>query len=102
MAVVTHLDVPQIRGRISEEEWAARVDLAAAYRLAAHYGWGHLTFNHISVRVPGTEDQFLINPMHTMYEQITASNLVKIDLDGNVLQETPHSVNRAGFVIHSA
>lgn len=102
MAGATSLEVTHIRNRISDEEWAVRVDLAAAYRLAAHYGWTFLTLNHISVRVPGTTDQFLINPFGLMYEQITASSLVKIDVEGNVLQETSHEVNRAGFIIHGA
>ena len=84
------------------QEWQARLDLAAAYRLAAHHGWTHLINNHISLRVPGTEDQFLINPYGFLYEQIIASSLIKIDLDGNDLDGSPFPVNRAGFVIHSA
>ena len=100
--VVEKFDVPSARGRVSDEEWQARVDLAAAYRLTAHYGWTHLINNHISLRVPGTEDQFLINPYGLLYEQVTASSLVKIDVDGNVLNETPFDINQAGFVIHSA
>ena len=88
--------------RVSEQEWDARVNLAAAYRLVAHFGWTHLIQNHITVRVPGTTDQFLINPYGLLYEQITASSLVKIDVEGNLLEETPYEVNRAGFVIHSA
>ena len=102
MTVVRFHQVPSLRQRVSDEEWQARVDLAAAYRLVAHYGWTHLINNHISLRVPGTQDQFLINPYGLLYEQITASNLVKIDVDGNILDETPYQVNRAGFVIHSA
>jgi ribulose-5-phosphate 4-epimerase/fuculose-1-phosphate aldolase len=94
--------VPSKRDRISEDEWEARLDLAAAYRLVAHHGWTHLINNHITVRVPGTMDQFLINPYGYLYEQITASSLVKIDVDGNILDDTPYEVNRAGFVIHSA
>jgi ribulose-5-phosphate 4-epimerase/fuculose-1-phosphate aldolase len=100
-AVKIH-EVPSLRQRVSDAEWQARVELAAAYRLVAHYGWTHLINNHISLRVPGTEDQFLINPYGLLYEQVTASNLVKIDVDGNVLDDTPYEVNRAGFVIHSA
>jgi ribulose-5-phosphate 4-epimerase/fuculose-1-phosphate aldolase len=96
------LEVPSVRQRVSEGEWQARVELAAAYRLVAHYGWTHLINNHISLRVPGTKDQFLINPYGFLYEQITASSLVKIDVDGNVLDDSPYEVNRAGFVIHSA
>src|SRR5215467_9191997 len=95
-------EVPSVRQRVSEAEWQARLELAAAYRLVAHYGWTHLINNHISLRVPGTEDQFLINPYGFLYEQITASSLVKIDVDGNILDDSPYPVNRAGFVIHSA
>ena len=95
-------EVPSVRQRVGDAEWQARVELAAAYRLVAHYGWTHLINNHISLRVPGTEDQFLINPFGFLYEQITASSLVKIDVDGNVLDGSPYPVNRAGFVIHSA
>ncbi len=95
-------DLPSMRDKVSETEWAARVELAAAYRLTAHFGWTHLINNHISLRVPGNEDQFLINPYGYLYEQITASSLLKIDVDGNVLQDTDFDVNQAGFVIHSA
>lgn len=94
-----------IRGRrpgIGDAEWAARCDLAACYRLTAHFGWTHLINNHISLRVPGTTDQFLINPYGPLYEQITASSLVKIDVNGKILEDTPHEINEAGFVIHSA
>ncbi|MBI0529871.1 class II aldolase/adducin family protein [Sphingomonas sp. TX0522] len=90
------------RDSISPEEWALRVDLAAAYRLVAHYGWDDLIFTHLSARVPGPEHHFLINPYNLMFEEITASSLVKIDLDGNKIDDTPAPVNRAGFVIHSA
>ena len=72
MQVVKSLEVPSVRQRVTEEEWQARVDLAAAYRLAAHYGWTHMINNHISARVPGTEDQFLLNPYGFLYEQIAA------------------------------
>jgi ribulose-5-phosphate 4-epimerase/fuculose-1-phosphate aldolase len=90
------------KDKVSAEEWQARCDLAAAYRLTAHFGWTHLINNHISLRVPGTTDQFLINPYALLYEQITASSLVKIDVDGKLLEETPFEINVAGFVIHSA
>ncbi len=90
------------KGKVSEEEWEARLELAAAYRLTAHFGWTHLINNHISLRVPGTEDQFLLNPWGLLYEDITASSLVKIDCDGKVLEDTPFEINRAGFIIHSA
>jgi len=89
------------RSRISPEEWATRVELAAAYRLVALYGWDDLIYTHISARVPGTHD-FLINPYGMLFEEIRASDLVKVDLDGNVLEETPYPINPAGFTIHSA
>jgi ribulose-5-phosphate 4-epimerase/fuculose-1-phosphate aldolase len=91
-----------VRPHVTDEEWQIRVDLAAAYRLVALYGWDDLIYTHISARVPGPDHHFLINPMGLLFEEITASNLVKIDLDGSTLMETPYSVNKAGFVIHSA
>ncbi len=91
-----------IRARVSDEEWAARVDLAAAYRLVALYGWDDLIFTHISARVPGPEEHFLINPYGLLFEEITASSLVKVDLHGEKVIDSPHPVNPAGFVIHSA
>jgi ribulose-5-phosphate 4-epimerase/fuculose-1-phosphate aldolase len=92
-----------VRDQVSPEEWETRVDLAACYRLVDYYGWTEMVANHISARVPGTEDQFLINPYGMFYEEITASSLVRIDLDGNILfNATEYDVNRAGFVIHSA
>jgi ribulose-5-phosphate 4-epimerase/fuculose-1-phosphate aldolase len=91
-----------LREQVSEEEWQARVDLAAAYRLVALYGWDDLVFTHISARVPGPEHYFLINPYGMMFEEITASSLVKVDLDGRIVMETPYQVNPAGFTIHSA
>ena len=93
---------PACPDSISPEEWAARVDLAAAYRLVALYGWDDLIFTHLSARVPGPEHHFLINPYNMMFEEITASSLVKIDVDGNTVSDSPAPVNRAGFVIHSA
>ena len=83
-------------------EWEARVDLAAAYRLVALYGWDDLIFTHLSARVPGPEHHFLINPYDMMFEEITASSLVKIDIDGKPVGHTTHPVNPAGFTIHSA
>ena len=83
-------------------EWEARVDLAAAYRLVALYGWDDLIFTHLSARVPGPEHHFLINPYDMMFEEITASSLVKIDVEGNPVGQTTHPVNPAGFTIHSA
>jgi ribulose-5-phosphate 4-epimerase/fuculose-1-phosphate aldolase len=91
-----------VRETVSAEEWQARVDLAATYRLVAHYGWDDLVFTHISARVPGPEHHFLINPYGLMFDEITASSLVKIDLDGKVVMETPYHINPAGFTIHSA
>jgi ribulose-5-phosphate 4-epimerase/fuculose-1-phosphate aldolase len=96
------LDIPSLQDGVSPEEWAARVDLAAAYRLVALFGWEDLVFTHITLRVPGTEDQFLINPYGVFFDEITASSLVKIDLDGRTVQDSPFPVNPAGFVIHSA
>ncbi len=93
---------PSLRDQVSDEEWAVRVDLAAAYRLVALYGWDDLIFTHLSARVPGPEHHFLINPYDLMFEEITASSLVKIDHEGNKIVDRPAYVNRAGFVIHSA
>jgi ribulose-5-phosphate 4-epimerase/fuculose-1-phosphate aldolase len=84
------------------DEWQVRVDLAAAYRLVSLYGWDDLIFTHISARVPGPEHHFLINPYGMMFNEITASSLVKIDLDGRKIDNSPHLVNPAGFTIHSA
>src|ERR1044071_8393571 len=94
--------VSDLQGKVSAEEWQARVDLAALYRLVALYGWDDLIYTHISARIPGPEHHFLINPYGLLFEEITASSLVKIDLDGNILQETPYFINPAGFTIHSA
>jgi ribulose-5-phosphate 4-epimerase/fuculose-1-phosphate aldolase len=85
-----------------ETEAAIRRDLAAAYRLVAHFGWDDLIFTHISARVPGPEHHFLINPYGLMFDEITASSLVKIGLDGTPVGQTSHMVNPAGFTIHSA
>lgn len=91
-----------IRDQVSEAEWQARVELAAAYRLVALYGWDDLIFTHISARVPGAEHHFLLNPYGMMFEEVTASSLVKIDLNGNKVSESPYLINPAGFTIHSA
>lgn len=93
--------VPNVQQQVSAEEWQARVDLAACYRLVASYGWDDLIFTHISAKVPGTED-FLINPYGLMFSEITASSLVKVDLAGNKLMESPYDINPAGYTIHSA
>ncbi len=91
-----------IRNSVSEAEWKARVDLAALYRLAALHGWDDLIFTHISHRVPGPEHHFLINPYGLLFEEITASSLVKVDLDGNIVEAAGQMINPAGFTIHSA
>jgi ribulose-5-phosphate 4-epimerase/fuculose-1-phosphate aldolase len=91
-----------VRAAVSDEEWAVRVDLAAAYRLVALYGWDDLIFTHLSARVPGPDHHFLINPYDMMFEEITASSLVKIDVEGQPVVPTAHPVNPAGFTIHSA
>jgi ribulose-5-phosphate 4-epimerase/fuculose-1-phosphate aldolase len=94
------LATPSARGRVSKEEWEVRVDLAAAYQLAALFRWTDLIYTHFSARVPGTE-HILINPYGLMFDEITASNLVKIDMDCNILDDaTGLGVNEAGFVIH--
>jgi ribulose-5-phosphate 4-epimerase/fuculose-1-phosphate aldolase len=88
--------------KISREEWDLRVKLAAAYRLVEYYGWTEQVYGHLTARVPGPEDHFLINPWGLNYEEVTASNLVKIDVAGNAVDADSHPVNFAGFVIHSA
>jgi ribulose-5-phosphate 4-epimerase/fuculose-1-phosphate aldolase len=96
------LDIPSLKGQVSSEEWQLRCDLAACYRLVAAYGWSDLVFTHISVRIPGPEHHFLINPYGLMFDEITASSLVKVDQQCNKVIESPFPVNPAGFVIHSA
>jgi len=95
-------EIAPLEGKVSAEEWKLRVDLAATYRLVAQHGWDDMIFTHISARVPGPEHHFLINPYGMLFEEITASSLVKIDIDGNKVQESPYPVNPAGFTIHSA
>lgn len=90
-----------VRQMVSAEEWAVRVDLAACYRIVAHFGWDDLIFTHISARAPGTHD-FLINPYGLMFEEVTASNLVRVDLHGRKTLDTPYEINPAGYTIHSA
>jgi len=94
--------LPAAAHGIDAAEWQARVDLAACYRLVARFGMDDLVYNHISMRVPGHDDQFLINPYGLMYDEITASNLVRIDTGGSKIDGSPYDVNRAGFVIHAA
>ena len=91
-----------IRDQVTEVEWQARVDLAAAYRLVALHGWDDLIFTHISARVPGPEHHFLLNPYGMLFDEVTASSLVKVDLSGNKVSESPYFINPAGFTIHSA
>jgi ribulose-5-phosphate 4-epimerase/fuculose-1-phosphate aldolase len=94
--------IESLEGKVPDEEWKLRVDLAATYRLVAMYGWDDMIFTHISARVPGPEHHFLINPYGLLFEEITASSLVKIDIDGNKVVDSPYPVNPAGFTIHSA
>ena len=94
--------IPPMQDKVSEEEWAIRVDLACAYRMVAHYGWDDLIFTHLSARIPGPEHHFLLNPYNLMFEEVTASSLVKVDVQGNPVQATPFVTNPAGFTIHSA
>jgi len=94
--------LPSVKSQVSAEEWARRLDLAACYRLIAMHGWDDLVFTHVSARVPGSEHHFLINPYGMTFDEITASSLVKIDLDGRKVSASPHDVNPAGFTIHSA
>lgn len=96
------MQIPSLKDQVSAEEWQLRCDLAACYRLVAAYGWSDLVFTHISVRLPGPEHHFLINPYGLMFDEITASSLIKVDQDCNKLSESPFPVNPAGFVIHSA
>ncbi|MDO6837887.1 class II aldolase/adducin family protein [Paraglaciecola chathamensis] len=91
-----------VKQQVSEQEWKARVDLAAAYRMVAHYGWDDLIFTHISAHVPGPEHHFLINPYGMMFDEVTASSLVKVNLQGEKVMESDYDINPAGFVIHSA
>ena len=99
---LAEVGIPSMKDKVSEEEWAVRVDLAAAYRLVAHYGWDDLIFTHLSARIPGPEHHFLLNPYQLMFEEVTASSLVKVDVHGNPVEPTPFITNPAGFTIHSA
>ncbi|MBL0918766.1 MAG: class II aldolase/adducin family protein [Hydrogenophaga sp.] len=100
------MHIPSLKEVVSAEEWALRCELAACYRLVAAYGWSDLVFTHISAKLPdsvtGGEHQFLINPYGLMFDEITASSLVKVDMACNKLLDSPFPVNPAGFVIHSA
>ena len=96
------LNIPSLRNEVSESEWQARVDLAACYRLVAQFGWDDLVYTHISLRVPGEADHFLINPYGLFFDEITASSLIKVDHHCQPLHATTYPVNPAGFIIHSA
>lgn len=96
----TTLASPEVRSQVSAEEWSVRCDLAAVYRLVAMFGWDDLIFTHITAKVPGTH-HFLINPYGMDFEDMTASSLVKIDIDGNKVMDSEYEINPAGFIIHS-
>ena len=107
MSNLAHLPAQSMKNQVTAEEWKARVDLAACYRLVAHYGMSDMMANHISAAVPGEEGAFLINAYGMMYEEITASSLIKIDIDGNILRKPDfgpldYGINKAGYVLHSA
>lgn len=94
--------IPSLQDKVSAEEWRTRTDLAAAYRLVALMGWDDMVYTHITAKVPGPEHHFLINPYGMMFDEISASSLVKVDLAGNVVMDSPFPINPAGFTIHSA
>jgi ribulose-5-phosphate 4-epimerase/fuculose-1-phosphate aldolase len=102
MGYDTRMTNVDVRSKVDDAEWRLRVDLAACYRLVAHFGWDDLIFTHLTARLPGPEHHFLINPYGLMFDEITASSLVKIDLEGRKLLDSPYEINPAGFVIHSA
>jgi ribulose-5-phosphate 4-epimerase/fuculose-1-phosphate aldolase len=101
-APIETVEIPSLEGKVSKSEWELRVDLAAAYRMVASYGWDDLIFTHLSVRIPGPEHHFLLNPYNLMFEEVTASSLIKVDVNGNPLEPSPFITNPAGFTIHSA
>ena len=102
LGALESVDIPSLEGKVSDDEWAIRVDLAAAYRMVASYGWDDLIFTHLSARIPGPEHHFLLNPYQLMFEEVTASSLIKVDVHGNPVEPTPFITNPAGFTIHSA
>src|SRR5688500_17853387 len=102
LSPLASVEIPSLEGKVSEEEWKVRVDLAAAYRLIAYHGWDDLIFTHLSARIPGPEHHFLLNPYNLMFEEVTASSLIKVDVHGNAVEPTPFVTNPAGFTIHSA
>ena len=89
-------------GAMGDAEWRLRIELAACYRIFDHFGWTELIYNHITLRVPGPERHYLINPFGLNYNEVTATNLIKVRLDGSAVDPSPHPVNRAGFIIHGA
>ena len=93
MKPLQSVEIPSLEGKVSDEEWAIRVDLACAYRMVAHYGWDDLIFTHLSARIPGPENHFLLNPYNLMFEEVTASSLVKVDVNGNAVEPTPFITN---------
>ena len=102
LSALESIEIPSLEGKVSDEDWAIRVDLAAAYRMVASYGWDDLIFTHLSARIPGPEHHFLLNPYQLMFEEVTASSLIKVDVHGNPVEPTPFITNPAGFTIHSA
>jgi ribulose-5-phosphate 4-epimerase/fuculose-1-phosphate aldolase len=100
--VMTQLQSSTVRDQVAPAEWEQRVALAAAYRLVAHFGWDDLIFTHLSARVPGSDHHYLINPYGMTFDEITASSLVKVDLAGTKVMDSPYQINPAGFTIHSA
>src|SRR3954468_5642188 len=102
MTMANRVIMPSVQDKVSAEEWQLRKDLAAAYRLFAMFGWDDIVFTHLSARVPGPEHHFLINPYGWLFDEMTASGLVKVDLQGRKLMDSPYEINPAGFTIHSA
>jgi len=102
MSVAHSMARTELKDMVSPEEWETRVQLAAAYRLVELNGWDDLIYTHISARVPGTDHEFLLNPLGLTFDEICASNLVKINLNGDVLDGSSYRVNKAGFIIHGA
>src|SRR3569623_1127285 len=102
LTALDSVEIPSLEGKVRDEEWAIRVDLACAYRMIAHYGWDDLIFTHLSARIPGPENHFLLNLYNLMIEEVTASSLIKVDVHGNPVDPPPFVTNPAGFTIHSA
>lgn len=101
MSLIPELPKLNLKDKVSEQEWRLRVDLAACYRLVDHFRWGDLIYTHMSARIPGT-DHYLVNAFGLGFDEVTASNLVKVNLAGDILDDTPFNINPAGFTIHSA